>query len=232
MGWRCLPVLVRLCFPPDLLFDLREMIIGIAEGIVDLGRRQMGIGLLDHLHRITGLGALVDQTHGDTGTHNNGIAAADRKILVDVAMFSLDSVGHMSIHALRGLCSQYQPISESSSQTATLGGGTATEPIPVTVPNDLDLPPGAQAELWYFDEAPDGSRPNQWAQYGTGTVSQDGSQIVPDIDPVTGKQFGQPRFCCGINIAAIIRTALDFWARVAGSGASFGGTASALWRRG
>lgn len=203
MGWRCLPVLVRLCFPPDLLFDLWEMIIGIAEGIVDLGRRQKGIGLLDPLHRITGLGALVDQTHGDTGTHNNGIAAADRKILVDVAMFSLDSVGHMSIHDLRGLCSQYQPISESSSQTATLGGGTASEPIPVTLPNDLDLPPGAPAELWYFDEAPDGSRPNQWAKYGTGTVSQDGSQIVPDLDPAMGKQYGQPRFCCRINIAAI-----------------------------
>ena len=83
------------------------------------------------------------------------------------------------------------------------GGGTPTEPIPVTLPNDLDLPPGAPAELWYFDEAPDGSRPNQWAKYGTGTVSPDGSQIVPDIDPATGKQFGQPRFCCGINIAAI-----------------------------
>ena len=91
------------------------------------------------------------------------------------------------------------------------GGGTASEPIPVTLPNDLDLPPGAQAELWYFDEAPDGSRPNQWAQYGTGTVSNDGSQIVPDIDPATGKPFGQPRFCCGINIAAIIETTRQSW---------------------
>ena len=91
------------------------------------------------------------------------------------------------------------------------GGGTPSEPIPVTLPNDLDLPPGAQAQLWYFDEAPDGSRPNQWAKYGTGTVSQDGSQIVPDIDPATGKQFGQPRFCCGINIAAIIATVRNFY---------------------
>ena len=73
----------------------------------------------------------------------------------------------------------------------------------MTVPNDLDLPPGTQTELWYYDEAPDGSRPNQWAKYGTGTVSQDGSQIIPDIDPATGKQYGQPRFCCGINFAAI-----------------------------
>ncbi|MCC6964953.1 MAG: hypothetical protein IT391_01545, partial [Nitrospira sp.] len=91
------------------------------------------------------------------------------------------------------------------------GGGTPSEPIPVTLPNDLDLPPGAQAELWYYDEAPDGSRPNQWAKYGTGTVSQDGSQIVPDIDPATGKQYGQPRFCCGINIAAITDAVRQFW---------------------
>jgi len=92
-----------------------------------------------------------------------------------------------------------------------VGGGTPSEPIPVTLPNDLDLPPGAQAELWYFDEAPDGSRPNQWAQYGTGTVSTDGSQIVPDIDPATGKPYGQPRFCCGINMAAILETARQFY---------------------
>lgn len=161
MGWRCLSLLVRLCFPSDLLFDLREMIIGITEGIVNLGRSQVGIGLLDHLHRFTGLGPLVDQTYWDAGAHNDGISAADREILVDIAMFSLDGVGHVPFHSLRELCSQYQPTSESSSQTATPGGGTPTEPILVTLPNDLDLPPGAQAELWYFDEAPDGSRPNQ-----------------------------------------------------------------------
>jgi len=89
------------------------------------------------------------------------------------------------------------------------GGGTPTEPIPVNLPNDRDLPPGTQVELWYFDEAPDGSRPNQWAPYGTGTVSADGSQIVPDIDPATGKQYGQPRFCCGGTSWAILQAAFD-----------------------
>jgi hypothetical protein len=83
------------------------------------------------------------------------------------------------------------------------GGGTPSQPVPVTLPNDLDVPPGTQLQLWYFDEAPDGSRPNQWAQYGTGTVSSDGSQIVPDTDPSTGRPYGQPRFCCGANRAAI-----------------------------
>ncbi len=90
------------------------------------------------------------------------------------------------------------------------GGGTASEPIPVTLPNDLDLPPGAQTELWYYDEASDGSRPNQWAKYGTGTVSPDGSQIIPDLDPATGKQYGLPRFCCGINMAGIIDALRSF----------------------
>jgi hypothetical protein len=86
------------------------------------------------------------------------------------------------------------------------GGGTPSAPIPITLPNDLDVPPGTPVELWYYDEAPDGSRPNAWAQYGTGTVSADGSQIVPDLDPSTGKPFGQPRFCCG-EVRAAIRQA-------------------------
>ena len=55
MGWLRLSVLVGLVFLPDLLFDLCEMIIGIAEGVVDLGWGQMGIGLSDHLHCVTGL---------------------------------------------------------------------------------------------------------------------------------------------------------------------------------
>lgn len=90
------------------------------------------------------------------------------------------------------------------------GGGTPSEPIPITFPNDLGAPPGTQVELWYYDEAPDGSRPNQMAQYGTGTVSANGSQIVPDIDPATGKQFGQPRFCCGFTMPGWVRALLDF----------------------
>ncbi len=78
-----------------------------------------------------------------------------------------------------------------------VGGGTPSQPVPIAAPNELDLPPGTQVELWYYDEAPDGSRPNAWAQYGTGTVSADGSQVVPDLNPATGQPYGQPRFCCG-----------------------------------
>ena len=85
------------------------------------------------------------------------------------------------------------------------GGGTPSAPVPIRFPNDLDLPPGTQVELWYYDEAPDGSRPNTWAQYGTGTVSTDGSQVLPDINPATGQPYGQPRFCCGAGFMTIVR---------------------------
>jgi hypothetical protein len=73
------------------------------------------------------------------------------------------------------------------------GGGTPSAPVPITFPNDLGLPPGTPMALWFYDEAPDGSRPNQWAPYGTGTVSADGTQVVPDVDPSPGKPYGQPR---------------------------------------
>jgi hypothetical protein len=42
-----------------------------------------------------------------------------------------------------------------------VGGGTPTQPIPVTVPNTIGAYPGQQVELWFFNEAPDGSAANQ-----------------------------------------------------------------------
>jgi RHS repeat-associated protein len=105
------------------------------------------------------------------------------------------------------------------------GGGTPSEPIPITYPNDLGVPPGTQVELWYYDEAPDGTRPNQWAQYGTGTVSADGSQVIPDINPATGKPFGQPRFCCGARFVRMIQSAFaNILNQVGGVAVSNGGT--------
>jgi RHS repeat-associated protein len=78
-----------------------------------------------------------------------------------------------------------------------VGGGTPTAPVPIIGPNEGGGFPGEQVDLYFYDEAPDGSRPNAWAKYGTGTVSSDGTQIVPDINPATGKPYGMPRFCCG-----------------------------------
>ena len=77
-----------------------------------------------------------------------------------------------------------------------VGGGFPSSPVPIIGPNELGGFPGERVDLYFYDEAPDGSRPNQWAKYGTGTVSLDGTQILPDLD-ATGQPYGMPRFCCG-----------------------------------
>jgi len=71
-------------------------------------------------------------------------------------------------------------------------GGVPSTPIPVTLPNDLDLDPGEKAELWYYDASP--TDPGQWRLAGMGTVSVDGAKIISD--PGVGIQ----RFCgaCGL----------------------------------
>jgi YD repeat-containing protein len=75
-----------------------------------------------------------------------------------------------------------------------VGGGTPTAPIPVTLPNTIGAYPGQQVELWYFNEAPDGTAPNQWEMFGLGTVSNDGKLIV------SNPGVGIPRFCCGATL--------------------------------
>jgi len=78
-----------------------------------------------------------------------------------------------------------------------VGGGTPTGPVVIDPPNDVGALPGDQVELWYFNEAPDGTAPNVWQMYGTGTVSEDGTKILTDVNPATGQRYGIPRFCCG-----------------------------------
>jgi RHS repeat-associated protein len=78
-----------------------------------------------------------------------------------------------------------------------MGGGLPTGNVPVDTPNDVDGLPGEKVDLYYFNEAPDGTAPNQWEKYGTGTISPDGTRILTDINPATGQPYGMPRFCCG-----------------------------------
>jgi len=63
------------------------------------------------------------------------------------------------------------------------GGAVPSQPLPITFPNVQNAPPGSQADLYFFDLATGG-----WAIWGTGTVSQDGTQVVSDPG------FGLPRF--------------------------------------
>ena len=81
-----------------------------------------------------------------------------------------------------------------------MGGGIPTGNIPIDTPNDVDGLPGEKIDLYYFNEAPDGTAPNQWEKYGTGTVSSDGTRIITDINPATGLPYGIPRFCCGARV--------------------------------
>ncbi len=73
-----------------------------------------------------------------------------------------------------------------------VGGGTPSQPVPVTAPNDLGLNPGDKADLWYYDEGPTpGSATQRWRKAGTATVSADGQTVSTDPG------VGLPRFCCG-----------------------------------
>jgi RHS repeat-associated protein len=78
-----------------------------------------------------------------------------------------------------------------------LGGGVPTGPVVIDAPNDIGALPGQQVALYYFNEAPDGTAPNRWEQYGSATVSDDGQRLVTDVNPATGQRYGMPRFCCG-----------------------------------
>ncbi|WP_211357694.1 RHS repeat-associated core domain-containing protein [Denitratisoma oestradiolicum] len=77
------------------------------------------------------------------------------------------------------------------------GGANPTQPIPVTMANDMGALPGEKADLWYYDESttPDPNS-NQWRIMGQGTVSDDGLSIVSDPG------VGIPKFCCGAGFAS------------------------------
>lgn len=72
------------------------------------------------------------------------------------------------------------------------GGANPTQPIPVTMANDLDALPGEQVEMWYYDESatPDPNS-NQWRLMGLGTVTPNGKSVV------SNPGVGIPKFCCG-----------------------------------
>src|SRR6267378_6777741 len=74
-------------------------------------------------------------------------------------------------------------------------GGVPSAPLPVTLPNDLDLEPGGKAQLWYYDAAPLPGAAAAWRLAGLGTVSTDGQTIVSDPG------VGIARFCgvCGLS---------------------------------
>ena len=68
---------------------------------------------------------------------------------------------------------------------------TAYQPVAVAFPNLLNTPPGTAAITLMTLDPTQGVMVN----YGTGTVSPDGLQIIPDLNPATpGKRFGLVHF--------------------------------------
>ncbi len=67
---------------------------------------------------------------------------------------------------------------------------TASQPIAVTFPNLINIPPATNLTLMTLDPTK-----GTMVSYGTGTVSDDGLKIVPDADPANpGKRFGLVHF--------------------------------------
>jgi RHS repeat-associated protein len=69
--------------------------------------------------------------------------------------------------------------------TSQPGGAMSDIEMPVSYPNLWGLNPGTQVPLYNFNHDT-----VQWYQYGTGSVSNDGRMIVPNINPQTGRQYG------------------------------------------
>ncbi|MGC2695109.1 MAG: RHS repeat-associated core domain-containing protein, partial [Candidatus Angelobacter sp.] len=67
---------------------------------------------------------------------------------------------------------------------------TSNQPVSVTFPNIVNSPPGVNMELDTLDPIV-----GELVKYGTGTVSSDASEIVPDSDPAhPGHRFGISHF--------------------------------------
>jgi RHS repeat-associated protein len=67
-----------------------------------------------------------------------------------------------------------------------------SQPVQVTYPNlSKNARPGTKVPLYRADHD---TESGQYIRYGTGTVSANGQQIVPDMDPATGKPYGLPAF--------------------------------------
>ena len=66
----------------------------------------------------------------------------------------------------------------------------ASQPVAVSFPNLLNTPPGTNVTLMTLDPTK-----GEMVVYGTGAVSEDGTQIIPDFDPANpGKRFGLVHF--------------------------------------
>jgi RHS repeat-associated protein len=102
---------------------------------------------------------------------------------------------------------------------------TASQEVAVYYPNTLNNPPGTNMPLMTLNPTL-----GRMVPYGTGTVSADGTQIIPDIDPSTGAlqhRFGIVHFDWHGWLAKLINalSVAGVWACSCGA---FGGIPAAL----
>lgn len=103
-------MLVCLVFPLDFVLNFGEVIIGIAECIVDLRWGEVRIGLPDGLNCVSSMSTLINKADRNAGAHNDGIAPADRTILLDITVLGFDRVRHIRfLRLVNGPHSTSQP---------------------------------------------------------------------------------------------------------------------------
>ncbi len=68
----------------------------------------------------------------------------------------------------------------------------ASQPVAISYPNIMGTAPGTTMPLISLDPTK-----GVMLKYGTGTVSLNGTQVVPDIDPFTGQRYGIVNFDWG-----------------------------------
>ena len=110
-------MLVCLVFPLDFVLNFSEVIIGIAERIVDLRWGEVRIGLPDGLNCVSSMSTLINEANRNAGSHNNGIAPADLTISMNIAVLSFCRMRH-----IRFLCIVNSPTVPANLRIVKPGG--------------------------------------------------------------------------------------------------------------
>ncbi|MBI3784617.1 MAG: hypothetical protein HY270_14580 [Deltaproteobacteria bacterium] len=91
---------------------------------------------------------------------------------------------------------EFSPQAQSGSKLLVFivafqpANASASQPVAVTFPNSLNSPPGTSITLFTLDPTQ-----GQMVPYGTGKVSNDGTQILPDADSAhPGHKYGLTHF--------------------------------------
>jgi hypothetical protein len=88
------PLAIGLLLAPDFFLDLGEVVVGVAQGVMDLGKRETRVDSLNGLHGVSRTGAEIDESNRDACASNDGIAPTDGWVFLDMRMLGLKGFGH------------------------------------------------------------------------------------------------------------------------------------------